>query len=112
VGTRVIVSDARLLDQVRDPAPSGDANAALGQLTGAPSLLRVRVSRSAMDAGVINQLHELFVSRPGRCKIAFELVQDDGTEATIDAGSAVRADRELVERVQQICGGDSVAVLQ
>jgi hypothetical protein len=70
------------------------------------------VSRSAMDAGIINQLHELFVSRPGRCRIAFELVQDDGTEATIDAGSAVRADRELVERVRQICGSDSVAVVQ
>ncbi len=112
VGTRVIVSDARLLDQVRDPAPNGTATEAAAPATGAPSLLRVRVSRSAMDAGIINQLHELFVSRPGRCKIAFELVQDDGTEATIDAGSAVRADRELVERVQQICGSDSVAVLQ
>src|SRR5277367_625093 len=112
VGTRVIVSDARLLDQVRDPAPNGTATEAAAAGTGAPSLLRVRVSRSAMDAGIINQLHELFESRPGRCRIAFELVQDDGTEATIDAGSAVRADRELVERVQQICGGDSVAVLQ
>jgi DNA polymerase III subunit alpha len=112
VGTRVIVSDARLLDQVRDPAPNGAAIAVAAQLTGAPSLLRVRVSRSAMDAGIINQLHELFVSRPGRCRIAFELVQDDGTEATIDAGSEVRADRELVERVRQICGSDSVAVLQ
>jgi hypothetical protein len=112
VGTRVIVSDARLLDQVRDPAPNGAANAAAAGATGAPSLLRVRVSRSAMDAGIINQLHELFVSRPGRCRIAFELVQDDGTEATIDAGSEVRADRELVERVRQICGSDSVAVVQ
>jgi DNA polymerase-3 subunit alpha len=112
VGTRVIVSDARLLDQVRDPAPNGAANEAAASATGAPSLLRVRVSRSAMDAGIINQLHELFVSRPGRCRIAFELVQDDGTEATIDAGSAVRADRELVERVRQICGSDSVAVVQ
>jgi DNA polymerase-3 subunit alpha len=108
VGTRVIVSDARLLDPVREQAPSGDA----AQTAGAPSLLRVRVSRSAMDATIINQLHELFASRPGRCRIAFELVQDDGPEATIDAGSAVRADPELVERVRAICGSDSVAVVQ
>jgi len=112
VGTRVIVADARLLDQVREPGPNGAANTAAAGATGPPSLLRVRMSRNAMDAGIINQLHELFVSRPGRCKIAFELVQDDGTEATIDAGSAVRADRELVERVRQICGSDSVEMVQ
>ena len=116
VGTRVIVSDARLLDQIRDPGGNGAANGAMNgttsQASGAPSLLRVRVSRSAMDATIINQLHELFASRPGRCRVAFDLVQDDGTEATIDAESAVSADRELVERVRQICGSDSVAVVQ
>jgi DNA polymerase III subunit alpha len=112
VGTRVIVADARLLDQVRDPASKPATNGAAAQTNGAPSLLRVRVSRNAMDTGTINQLHELFASRPGRCKIAFELVQDDGTEATIDSGSAVRADGDFVERVRQICGSDSVAVVQ
>jgi hypothetical protein len=112
----VIVSDARLLDQVRDPGGNGAANGAMNgttaQASGTPSLLRVRVSRSAMDATIINQLHELFASRPGRCRVAFDLVQDDGTEATIDAESAVRADRYLVERVREICGSDSVAVVQ
>jgi DNA polymerase-3 subunit alpha len=107
VGTRVIVSDARLLDQVRDQGGNGAA-----QASGTPSLLRVRVSRSAMDATIINQLHELFASCPGRCRVAFDLVQDDGTEATIDAESAVSADRYLVERVREICGSDSVAVVQ
>ena len=101
VGTRVIVADARLLDQVRDPASGGN-----------PGLLRVRVNRSAMDTGIIDQLHELFASRPGRCRITFELVQDDGTEATIDAGSAVKADPELLARVREICGNDSVALVQ
>jgi DNA polymerase-3 subunit alpha len=105
VGTRVIVSDARLLDQVRAPASNVAVN-------GTPTVLRVRVSRSAMDTGMIDRLHELFASRPGRCKIAFELVQDDGTEATIDSGSAVRADGDLVDRLRQICGSDSVAVVQ
>jgi len=38
-------------------------------------------------------------------------VNVDGTEATLEAGSAVQADRELVERVRAICGTDSVAVV-
>jgi DNA polymerase III subunit alpha len=101
VGTRVIVSDARPLEQMREPGAKG-----------APSVLRVRVNRSAMDAGVIDRLHELFVRHPGRCRISFELVEEDGTEATIDAGSAVEADRDLVERVRQICGADAVAMVQ
>jgi DNA polymerase-3 subunit alpha len=97
VGTRVIVSDARLLDQMADRPPN---------------LLRVRLDLSAVDSRALNQLHELFSSRPGPCRVAFELVKDDGTEATLEASSAVRADRELVERVREICGSDSVAVVQ
>jgi hypothetical protein len=40
------------------------------------------------------------------------LIQDDGSEATLESSSAVRADRELVERVREICGSDSVALVQ
>jgi hypothetical protein len=39
-------------------------------------------------------------------------VKDDGMEATLEASSAVRADQELVERVREICGADSVEVVQ
>ncbi|MGB8525190.1 MAG: DNA polymerase III subunit alpha, partial [Candidatus Acidiferrales bacterium] len=97
VGTRLIVSDARLLDQVTDRAPS---------------LLRVRVDLGSVDSGALDRLQELFAKRPGRCRVAFELVQSDGSEATLEAGSAVMADRELLEQVRQICGTDSVAVVQ
>jgi DNA polymerase-3 subunit alpha len=97
VGTRLIVADARLLDQVADKAPTQ---------------LRVRVDLGTVDSGALDRLHELFGSRPGRCKVSFDLVQRDGTEATLDSGSAVQADRELVERVREICGTDSVAVVQ
>ncbi|HTR46116.1 MAG TPA: DNA polymerase III subunit alpha [Verrucomicrobiae bacterium] len=99
VGTRVIVADARPLDQVREASA-------------APSVLRVRVNRSAIDSAVIDRLHELFVSHPGRSRIAFEVVQDDGSEATIDAGSAVQIDPAFVEQVREICGSDSTAVVQ
>jgi len=97
VGTRLIVSDARVLDQVTDRPPS---------------LLRVRVDLNALDTGALDRLQDLFSRRPGRCRVAFELVKDDGTEATLEAGSAVQADPELVERVREICGTDSVAVVQ
>ena len=95
-GTRVVVSDARRLDQLAE-AP--------------PSLLRVRLDLREVNPGAIDQLQRLFSSRPGRCRVAFELVRDDGTEATLEASSAVRADNELVERVREICGTDSVAVV-
>jgi DNA polymerase-3 subunit alpha len=97
VGTRLVVADARVLDQVADRPPS---------------LLRVRVDLNALNPGALEQLHDLFSRRPGRCRVAFELVKDDGTEATLEAGSAVQADPELVERVREICGTDSVAVVQ
>ena len=96
VGTRVIVSDARLLDQVADPPPS---------------LLRVRLDCARWIRNAIDRLQQLFSSCPGRCRVAFELVQDDGSEATLEASSAVRADKELVERVREICGSGSVAVV-
>ena len=97
VGTRLIVADARLLDQLADRPPS---------------LLRVRMDLSTVSTGALDQLKELFSSRPGRCRVSFELIKDDGSAATLDAGSAVLADRELVERVREICGTDSVALVQ
>jgi DNA polymerase III subunit alpha len=95
VGTRLIVADARLLDQVADPPPS---------------LLRVRLDLREVDTDAIDRLKALFSSRPGRCRVAFELVNSDGSEATLEASSAVRADKEFVERVREICGSNSVVV--
>jgi DNA polymerase-3 subunit alpha len=97
IGTRLIVADARLLDQLADRPPS---------------MLRVRMDLSTVNTGALDQLKALFSSRPGRCKVSFELIKDDGSAATLDAGSAVLADRELVERVREICGTDSVALVQ
>jgi len=97
VGTRLIVLDARILDQVTDRPPS---------------MLRVRLDLRALDTGALDRLQQLFASHPGRSRVAFDLLTSDGTEATLEAASAVLADRELVERVREICGTDSVAVVQ
>jgi hypothetical protein len=104
-GTRVIVADARPLERLIDELAGQPADRA-------PSLLRVRVALSAFDAGALDRLYQLFASRPGRCRVAFDLVKDDGMEATLEASSAVRADKELVDRVREICGADSVEVVQ
>jgi DNA polymerase-3 subunit alpha len=97
VGTRLIVADARLLEQVADKPPS---------------MLRVRVDLGSVNSDALDRLQKLFISRPGRCKVSFDLLRNDGTEATLESGSAVQADRELVEQVREICGTDSVAVVQ
>ncbi|HTV60499.1 MAG TPA: DNA polymerase III subunit alpha [Verrucomicrobiae bacterium] len=97
VGTRLIVSDARVLDQVAERPPS---------------VLRVRLQCASLDAAMIDRLHELISARPGRCRLAFELVKEDGSEATLDTGSGVRLDKELLDGVRELCGSDSVALVQ
>ncbi len=96
VGTRVAVADARAIEQ------SGERT---------PNLLRVRVDLGVMDSIMLDRLQELLRSRPGRCRVAFELVNLDGSVATLEAQSGVQADRDLVEAVREICGLDAVAVL-
>jgi len=38
-------------------------------------------------------------------------VDGDGSEATLEASSAVQADTELLGRVREICGSEAVAVV-
>jgi DNA polymerase-3 subunit alpha len=97
VGTRLVVSDARALEAIAEKGPK---------------LLRVRVELEKLEADSLERLHQLIASRPGRCKVAFDLVKTDGSAATLEAGSAVRPDRELLDGVRAICGSDSVAVVQ
>src|SRR3984957_11808756 len=97
VGTRLIVADARLLDQLADRPPS---------------LLRVRVDLSTVNTGALGRLKELFSRPPGPCRGVVRVIKDDGSAATLDAGTAVLSARELVERVREICGTDSVALVQ
>jgi DNA polymerase-3 subunit alpha len=95
VGTRVVGSDARPLDQMTERPPS---------------VLRVRVDLSATDTGTLDRLQKLFASHPGRCRVAFELVNPDGSVATLESQRGVQPDRDLVDAVREICGLDAVAV--
>jgi len=96
VGTRLIVSDARPLDQVMDrPATA----------------MRVRVGLNLFRNGELDRLQNLFRAHPGRCRVEFELVGEDGSEATLESRSLVQPASELVEAVRGICGPDSVTVI-
>src|SRR5579862_5082314 len=75
VGTRLIVSDARLLDQVMERPPTA---------------LRVRVGLNLFHNGELDRLQEIFRMHPGRCRVEFEVVREDGTEATLETRSLVQ----------------------
>jgi DNA polymerase-3 subunit alpha len=95
-GIRLMVAEARELHQVAVKKPQ---------------LLRVRVDLGAVDSGTLDRLHTLFSNRPGRCRVTFDLITQDGTEAVLESQSGVNADGELLARVREICGAEAVALL-
>jgi DNA polymerase-3 subunit alpha len=94
-GTRLRVLDAKPLEQV---------------LERLPSLLRVRVDLREADVSLLERLDQLMASRPGRCRVEFDLVSDDGSEATLESERSVKADTELLDQIRGICGVDSVQI--
>ncbi|MGA8075532.1 MAG: DNA polymerase III subunit alpha, partial [Candidatus Acidiferrales bacterium] len=95
VGTRLAVSEARPIDQM---------------LQRAPALLCVRVDLKAADQGMLNELDELMASRPGRCRVEFDLLSDDGSEAKLESARSVQVDPELLDRIRGICGPDAIVM--
>jgi DNA polymerase III subunit alpha len=97
VGTRLMVSDARPLEDGTEPGPSR---------------LCVRVNLEEMDELTLEHLERLFERKPGGCRVFFQLVHPDGSVATLEAERRVRPDRELVEAVREMCGPEAVQVIQ
>src|ERR1700681_4890045 len=92
-GTRLAVMDARRLEDIGERPPS---------------VMRVRVNLETVDAGVLDELKELFTNKPGSCSVAFDLVSPEGAVATLRADQRVRADQELVREVCRLCGDNAV----
>ena len=40
--------------------------------------MRVRVDMTAVDAAKLDELKELFASKPGSCSVAFDLISSEG----------------------------------
>lgn len=97
VGTRVVASDAKPLDDAARPGPA---------------VLRVRVALASLDAMLLDQLQSLLESRPGPCPVAFELVHPDGSQAIFETERRVQADEELIRRITEMCGPGAVATAQ
>ncbi|HEV2298797.1 MAG TPA: DNA polymerase III subunit alpha [Candidatus Acidoferrales bacterium] len=97
VGTRFVASEIRLLDEMSDRAPN---------------MIRVRVDLRGMNTGTLDRLQALFSERPGRCRVAFDLISGDGTTATLEAEKGIEPAPELVQRVREICGNDAVNLLR
>jgi len=96
VGTRVVVMEARPLEEV---TASG------------PSLLRVRVERAALDEFTMDCLQGLFNLNRGNCPVEFEVVSADGSLARVMTDRKVRVGPELLDKVREMCGPDAVEVL-
>jgi DNA polymerase III alpha subunit len=92
-GTRLAVMDARRIED-------------MGQRPA--SVMRVRVNLDTLHAGVLDELKELFINRPGSCAVAFDLVSPEGAVATLRADQRVKADQDLVREVRRLCGDDAV----
>jgi hypothetical protein len=74
----------------------------------APGVMRVRVNIGSLDAALLDELKQLFVSKPGSCAVTFDMVSPEGAVATLRADQRVRADQELVNQVCKLCGENAV----
>ena len=92
-GTRLAVMDARKIEDI-------------GQRP--PGVMRVRVNLGAVDPAVLDELKELFVTKPGSCSVAFDLISPEGEVATLRADQRVKADQDLVREVCRLCGDNAV----
>jgi DNA polymerase-3 subunit alpha len=92
-GTRLAVMDARRLEDVAQRPPSH---------------MRVRVDMTAVDPGILDELKQLFVSKPGSCSVAFDLISSEGEVATLRADQRIRADQDLIDQVCRLCGENAV----
>jgi DNA polymerase-3 subunit alpha len=96
VGTRLVIQESQPLDGV---SPNGSA------------VMRVRVDLGSMDEYTLDRLKELFVRSPGPCPIAFDLLNPDGSAATLRSQQRVKPDEKLLTSVREMCGPDAVEVV-
>jgi len=96
-GTRLVASDATPIEDVAEPPAS---------------LVRVRLGRDSVNDGMLDMLKDLLGARPGVCAVEFEFYSTEGGILRLAADKHVRADRALIEELQDICGPDSVEVVR
>jgi len=76
------------------------------------ALLRVRLSRQSVSDVMLDSVKSLLSARPGICAVELALIYSDGKELRLGVSQHVRADRNLIEELQDICGDDAVEVVR
>jgi DNA polymerase III alpha subunit len=96
-GTRLVISDAKPIeDAVEAPV----------------SLLRVRLARETVSDVLLDSLKSLLAARPGICAVELGLIFSDGKELRLGTTQHVRADRNLIEELQDLCGAEAVEIVR
>jgi DNA polymerase-3 subunit alpha len=96
-GTRLVASDASLIEDVAEPPPS---------------LIRIRLDRDAVNDDLLDSIKEILTARPGVCPVEFEIAGAEGELLRVEAGQHVRADRDLISELSEICGEASIQVIR
>ncbi len=92
--------------RVKDLLPLANARVPL------PSIIAIRVRLIQNGHDPVSELRALFDSKPGNAQVRLKLESPRDFSAILDVQDRVRPDREFRRRVEEICGADSVEVLQ
>ena len=71
-----------------------------------------RMARESVSDVMLDSLKTLLLSKPGICSVELGLVYSDGKELRLGVTQHVRADRNLIEELQDLCGTDAVEVVR
>ncbi len=94
-GTRVAASNAKPIEDVAEPPVA---------------MIRVRLARESVNDELLDSINEILGERPGVCPVEFELISTDGETVCIQSSKHVRADRELLDELRELCGREAVQV--
>jgi len=87
-GTRLSLQEARRIDEIVERVTNQE--------------FRVRIDVQALTEELMDGLEKLFESAPGMSQVVFELVQSDGSVATMMSQQRVRVTPELTEAVRKL----------
>ncbi|HYL83193.1 MAG TPA: DNA polymerase III subunit alpha [Candidatus Angelobacter sp.] len=96
-GTRLSLQEARRLQDLAERAATNE--------------FRLRLDVGALSEEALDRLEDLFASAPGPCQMVFELRQEDGSVAVLQAQQRVKVTPELTDAVREICGEHAVLVV-
>ena len=96
-GTRLSLQEARRLQELSERA--------------GPNEFRLRLDVRTTSEETLDRLEDLFTSAPGPTQVVFELRQEDGSVAILQAQQRVKVTPELAEAVREICGEQAVLVV-